>query len=101
MPDFLSPKGKSQQCHLLLNMMILQSVGDVSGRMLAPTSKYLVLFLHCLRHPALQFLKFDRLWSMLTGGGLHSFQPCWLEKLLQVEKGIKGMGYRQFAFANL
>lgn len=31
--------GKSQQCHLLLNMMILQSIGDVSGRMLAPTSK--------------------------------------------------------------
>ncbi|CAJ1352676.1 unnamed protein product [Effrenium voratum] len=30
---------KSQQCHLLLNMMILQSVGDVSGRMLAPTSR--------------------------------------------------------------
>ena len=34
-----SPEGKSEQCHLLLNMMILQSVGDVSGRMLAPTSK--------------------------------------------------------------
>ncbi|CAE7622621.1 unnamed protein product, partial [Symbiodinium pilosum] len=30
---------KSQQCHLLLNMMIFQSIGDVSGRMLAPTSK--------------------------------------------------------------
>lgn len=34
-------KGKSQQCHLLLNMMILQSLGDVSGRMLAPTCKCL------------------------------------------------------------
>ena len=32
---------KSQQCHLLLNMMIFQSIGDVSGRMLAPTSKRL------------------------------------------------------------
>lgn len=31
--------GKSQQCHLLLNMMIFQSIGDVSGRMLAPTAK--------------------------------------------------------------
>eukprot|EP00913_Durusdinium_trenchii_P021600 g20298.t1 len=30
---------KSQQCHLLLHMMILQSVGDVTGRVLAPTSK--------------------------------------------------------------
>ncbi|CAE7732035.1 unnamed protein product [Symbiodinium necroappetens] len=30
---------RSQQCHLLLNMMIFQSIGDVSGRMLAPTSK--------------------------------------------------------------
>mmetsp|Transcript_9377 Transcript_9377/g.22506 ORF Transcript_9377/g.22506 Transcript_9377/m.22506 type:complete len:470 (-) Transcript_9377:128-1537(-) len=30
---------KSQQCQLLLNMMIFQSIGDVSGRMLAPTSR--------------------------------------------------------------
>eukprot|EP00439_Symbiodinium_sp_Y106_P044951 s907_g5.t1 len=33
------PFERSQQCHLLLNMMIFQSIGDVSGRMLAPTSK--------------------------------------------------------------
>ncbi|CAE7028735.1 unnamed protein product [Symbiodinium natans] len=30
---------RSRQCHLLLRMMIFQSIGDVSGRMLAPTAK--------------------------------------------------------------
>ena len=38
-------QGKSQQCHLLLNMMIFQSIGDVSGRMLAPTAKYLAFYI--------------------------------------------------------
>ena len=87
MPAFHSPKGKSQQCHLLLNMMILQSIGDVSGRMLAPTSKYLVLFLRYLHHPAPTVPK---VWSALVhphrSGGLHSFQACWLD-----DKGIKGI----------
>merc|ERR1712232_1502005 len=30
---------KAQSCHLLLRMMVFQSIGDVSGRMLAPSAK--------------------------------------------------------------
>ena len=41
MANFAMAQERSQQCHLLLNMMIFQSIGDVSGRMLAPTSKQL------------------------------------------------------------